>query len=102
MMNKTIFGVKKSHIMFIKIITKIGINNDTKKIVDMIIVDDTYNHNDKLKTGMTSYKIEQVFGKADRQMFEGNTCYIYKNEAKEKLIIQVEPTDKYFRKLPHN
>ena len=28
---------------------KIGINNDTKKIVDMIIVDDTYNHNDKLK-----------------------------------------------------
>ena len=28
-------------------------------------------------------------------MFEGNTCYIYKNEAKEKLIIQVEPTDKY-------
>lgn len=74
---------------------KIGINNDTKKIVDMIIVDDTYNHNDKLKTGMTSYKIEQVFGKADRQMFEGNTCYIYKNEAKEKLIIQVEPTDKY-------
>ena len=69
--------------------------DDTKKIVDMIIVDDTYNHNDKLKTGMTSYKIEQVFGKADRQMFEGNTCYIYKNEAKEKLIIQVEPTDKY-------
>ena len=69
--------------------------NDTKKIVDMIIVDDTYNHNDRLKTGMTSYKIEQVFGKADRQMFEGNTCYIYKNEAKEKLIIQIEPTDKY-------
>lgn len=29
----------------------------------MIIVDDTYNHNDKLKTGMTSYKIEQVFAK---------------------------------------
>lgn len=59
------------------------------KIVDMIIVDDTYNHNDKLKLAWF-YKIEQVFGKADRQMFEGNTCYIYKNEAKEKLIIQIE------------
>ena len=89
------FLEKLPHYYVYKNNNKIGINNDTKKIVDMIIVDDTYNHNDKLKTGMTSYKIEQVFGKADRQMFEGNTCYIYKNEAKEKLIIQVEPTDKY-------
>lgn len=74
---------------------KIGINNETKQIVDMIIVDDTYNHNDKLKTGMTRYKIEQTFGQADRQLFEGNTCYIYKNEQKQRLIIQVEPTEKY-------
>lgn len=74
---------------------KIGINNETKQIVDMIIVDDTYNHNDKLKTGMTRYKIEQTFGQADRQLFEGNTCYIYKNEQNQRLIIQVEPTEKY-------
>lgn len=74
---------------------KIGINDKTKQIVDMIIVDDTYNHNDELKTGMTRYKIEQTFGQADRQLFEGNTCYIYKNEQKQRLIIQVEPTEKY-------
>lgn len=74
---------------------KVGINDETKQIVDIIIVDDTYNHNDKLKTGMTRYKIEQTFGQADRQLFEGNTCYLYKNEQKQRLIIQVEPTEKY-------
>lgn len=74
---------------------KIGINDDTRQIVDIIIVDDTYNHNDELKTGMTRYKIEQTFGQADRQLFEGNTCYIYKNEQHQRLIIQVEPTEKY-------
>lgn len=74
---------------------KIGINNDTKKIVDIIIVDDTYNHNDKLKVGMTPYKIEELFGKTDRQLFDGSTCYIYKNDLNDKLIIQVEPTEKY-------
>lgn len=75
--------------------TKIGINDETKKIVDMIIADDTYNHNDSLKQGMTPYKIEQVFGRADRQLYDGHTCYIYQNDKKEKLLIFVNSTDNY-------
>ena len=74
---------------------KIGINDDTKQIVDMIIVDDTYNHNDDLKLGMTPYKIEKLFGKAERQLVNGEVCYLYSTPDKIKLIINVEPTDRY-------
>ena len=74
---------------------KIGINTDTGKIVDIIIVDDTYNSGDELKDGTTSFKIEKLFGKAERQFINGEVCYAYKNDSNERLLLQVEPTDRY-------
>lgn len=75
---------------------KIAISDDTHKVVDIIIVDDTYQKNTNLNMGMTSYKIEQTFGKTQRQSIDGKVCYVYQNEqTKTKLIIQVEPSDKY-------
>ena len=74
---------------------KIGINTDTGKIVDIIIVDDTYNNGEELKDGTTSFKIEKLFGKAERQFINGEVCYAYKNDNNERILLQVEPTDRY-------
>lgn len=73
---------------------KIGINADTGKVVDIVIVDDTYNNGDTLKDGTTSYKIEDLFGKTQRQFINGQVCYAYKN-GDERILLQVEPTDRY-------
>lgn len=92
--NNYLWGQKITYYVY-KNNNKIGINDDTQKIVDIIIVDDTYNHHDNLKMGLTRFKIEQIFGPADRQLFDGHTCYIYQTENNQRLIIQVEPTEKY-------
>ena len=89
------YGNKKVTYYIYKNNNKIGINDDTKQVIDMIIVDDTYNHNDDLKRGMTPYKIEKLFGKAERQLVDGEVCYLYTTPDKIKLIINVEPTDRY-------
>lgn len=73
---------------------KIGINSETGKVVDIIIVDDTYNDGDDLKDGTTSFKIEKLFGKTERQFINGEVCYAYKN-GDERIILQVEATDRY-------
>lgn len=73
---------------------KIGINSETGKVVDIIIVDDTYNDGDDLKDGTTSFKIEKIFGKTERQFINGEVCYAYKN-GDERIILQVEATDRY-------
>lgn len=74
---------------------KIGINTDTGKVVDIIIVDDTYNNGEELKDGTTSFKIEKLFGKTERQLIDGEVCYAYKNDNNERILLQVEPTDRY-------
>lgn len=79
---------------------KIAISDDTHKVVDMIIVDDTYEKHTNLIMGMTSYKIEQTFGKTPRQAIDGKVCYVYENSTdKTKLVLQVEPTEKYLEAL---
>ncbi len=80
---------------------KIGIADDTNKIVDMQIVDDTYNHGKGFYMGTTAYKIEQTFGHTDRQLIDGKVCYVYKNESENnaKIILQVEASDKYLESL---
>ena len=37
----------------------------------------------------------KLFGKAERQFINGEVCYAYKNDSNERLLLQVEPTDRY-------
>lgn len=79
---------------------KIALSDETHKVVDIMIVDDTYQQNDDLKMGSTAYKIEQTFGKTSRQAIDGKICYVYENsQNKTKLVIQLEPTDKYLEAI---
>lgn len=74
---------------------KIGINDDTGKVVDINIVDDSYERHESLKMGTTQYKVESTFGNADRQFIEGKICYAYKNADDIRIILQIESTDRY-------
>lgn len=89
-----LWGTKVTYYVY-KNENKIGINADTGKIVDIVIVDDTYNSGDELKDGTTSFKIEKLFGKTERQFINGEVCYAYKNDNNERILLQVEPSDRY-------
>ena len=73
---------------------KIGVDADTNKVVDMRIVDDTYNHGTAPKMGTTAYKLEQLYGSAPRQLVEGSTCYAYKNAAGTRLLLVIDPEER--------
>ena len=73
---------------------KIGVDADTNKVVDMRIVDDTYNHGTVLKMGTTSYKIEKTYGSAPRQIVEGSICYAYKNDSGTRLLLVIDPEER--------
>ncbi len=78
---------------------KIGIDENNNKVVDICIIDDSYERHENLKMGTTPYKIEDIFGKADRQSIEGKICYAYKNDENIRVILQIEPSDRYLEAL---
>ena len=73
---------------------KIAIDDSSKKVVDINIIDDSYERGEKLKMGMTSFKVEKIFGSAPRQAIEGKSCYAYQDEHNVRIILQIEPTDR--------
>lgn len=79
--------------------TRVGIVKADNSIADIRIGDKTYEARNGVKLGATPYKILKEFGKANRQHYYNQICYIYQNpnDAKEKLILDI--TEGYLREI---
>ncbi|MBB5335016.1 hypothetical protein [Pectinatus brassicae] len=77
--------------------TQIGIAKKTGKIVDIRLVDKDYSINKNIRWGATPYKMQSVFGKAEREFVDGNSYFIYslKTDAKKRLLLQLDSMEDY-------
>lgn len=77
--------------------TTVGIAKRTGKIVDITVSDEKYSLPQKVKLGATSYKMQSVFGKGQKELLDGRLYFIYssKNNIKERLLLQLDSAE-YF------
>lgn len=73
--------------------TRLGIDEVSKKIVDIRIADKAYSAENGVKLGATAHKIMKEYGKVVKEKVKGQVYYIYYNEdnPKEKLMLDVSP-----------
>lgn len=71
--------------------TRIGIDMETKKIVDIRIADKDYTAENGVKLGATPHKLIKEYGKAKRERIGGRIFYIYHQVLKpeEKLMLEI-------------
>lgn len=76
---------------------EVAVNRKTGKVVDMVVGDDRYEARAGIRFGATSYWIQRTYGKRDRQMLEGEICYVYtrENHPHDRLVLTVDAEKGY-------
>ena len=69
--------------------TRIGIDEMTKKVVDMRIGDKKYTTEKDVKIGATPFKLNKVYGQGKKERIGGKVYYIYEGEDSERLMLDI-------------
>ncbi|WP_455577415.1 hypothetical protein [Anaerosinus sp.] len=69
--------------------TRIGIDEATKKVVDIRISDKTYESEKGVKIGATLYKLNKAYGKGEKERIGGKVYYIYQQNEKDRLMLDI-------------
>lgn len=74
-----------------------AVNRRTGKVVDIVVGDDRYEARDGIRLGATAYWIQQTYGKIERQMIDGEICYVYAREGHphDRLVLTVDAEQGY-------
>lgn len=74
-----------------------AVNRKTGKVVEFVIGDDYYTARDGIRFGATSYWIRHTYGQKDRQMIDGEICYVYARNGQphERLVLTVDAEQGY-------
>ena len=62
------------------------------KIVDINMIGETYRLRKDVRYGSTSSYLLKVYGKAERQFLDGNTCYVFSHPkySRERLVLNLD------------
>ena len=82
---RMVMGIHMRYMTYDKGYT-VGVAVRTGKVLDIVIKDKDYIARDGVKYGATEWKIEQTYGKANREFIDGGKAYIYKDSVASSEI----------------
>ena len=91
---QTIWGIHLKSFTYGDVVISVSISN--RKVVDINLIGEKYRLRKDIHYGTTSSYLLKVYGKAPRQLLDGNTCYIFSRstEPHKRLILNLDPENK--------